>query len=101
MALPRVRVTVVETANGVVTARSLLGSGKRWTRRKIRDRIGWLWPAEHALREYVRAEDRCWSEMRRLHDKSRTKSRDRWLTDGLTNALRAHNKACNGFLRRI
>jgi len=102
MAFPKARAVLVDTSrNGAVVAQWPAESGKRWTKRKIRDRIGWLWPAEHALREYVRAEQRCWSEMFRLHDKSRAKKTDRWLMDGLSNALRSHNKGCNGFLRRI
>lgn len=92
------RITVVDSSNGSVQV-----AGKRWRSKKnrIRDRIGWLWPVEHAMREYVRAENKCWAEMFRLHDKSRGKKRDRWLTDGLTNGMRAHTKACNGFMRRI
>lgn len=92
------RITVVDPQRGSTL---IAGKKKRWTKNKIRDRIGWLWPAEHAMREYVRAEQKCWSEMFRLHDKSRTKKRDRWLTDGLTNGLRAHDKACSSFFRRI
>jgi len=101
MAPSRVRVTVVDAASNAVIASFPAEGGKRWTKNKIRDRIGWLWPAEHAMREWWRAEKVCWSEMLRLHDKSRTKKTDRWLTDGVMNAARSHTKACNGFLRRI
>lgn len=81
------RVTVVDLNNNTTqTVFKAKGSGKR---KKV---SSWLRPTERVMRRTLKAQDRCWSDALRRHDKSRTKKRDRWLTDSLGNALRSAEK---------
>jgi hypothetical protein len=101
MAKSTARVTVIDTQRGSTVFQEPSG-GKRWKKRKNRARKGWLWPVEHTVREYIRAEGTCWSEMLRLHKKSARKRGDWWVVaDPSTNCVRAHEKAIRRFLRRI
>jgi hypothetical protein len=82
-------VTVVQTGEGG-TSKVLLGKkGRR--KKKV---TSWLRPTERVYRQYLKAERRCWGEAIKRHDKSRGKKRDRWLTDGANNNLRALDKGC-------
>lgn len=87
------RVTVVDASSGAGTATTLVKGKKRGKKKVTR----WLRPTERVVRQYLKAERRCWSDMARRHDKSRGKKRDRWLTDGVSNSLRAMDKGCRVF----
>jgi len=83
------RVTVVDMKdNTTQTLYEADGGGKR---KRVSD---WMRPTERFLRQGIKAQERCWTEALSRHDKSRTKKRDRWLTDGLNNSLRAMDKGC-------
>ncbi len=90
------RVTVVDTGDGGGSTQTLLkrkgGKRKRVSR--------WLRPAERVVRQYGKAQSKCWSESDKRHDKSRGKKRDRWITDSLSNNLKSVNKSCR-VLRKI
>jgi len=95
------RLTVVDPQGGVV-AKASLGSGRWKKRKKNRARDSWLWPVEHVAREYMRAEETCWTEMRRLHRRSVRKRGDWFIVeDPSSNCVDAHVKAIRSFLRRI
>jgi hypothetical protein len=81
------RVTVVDLKdNSTQTVFKAKGSGKR---KKVSN---WMRPTERVLRQTLKSQDRCWSDALKRHDKSRTKKRDRWLSDMLSNGLRAAEK---------
>jgi hypothetical protein len=81
------RVTVIDLRdNTTQTVFKAKGSGKR---KKVSD---WMRPTERFVRQALKGQERCWTDALRRHDKSRTKKRDRWLTDGLSNALRSAEK---------
>jgi hypothetical protein len=83
------RVTVVDlNDNSAQTVFEGKGKGKR---KKVSD---WMKPGERILRRTLKAQEKCWTSALSRHDKSRTKKRDRWLTDGLNNGLRALDKGC-------
>lgn len=85
------RVTVVDLNDN--TAQTVFDAGGKGggKRKRVSD---WMRPTERFLRQGIKAQDRCWTEALTRHDKSRTKRRDRWLTDGLNNSLRAIDKGC-------
>lgn len=66
-------------------------------KRKKKKVTRWMRPSEKAMRQYIKAERRCWDELLDRHDKSRGKKRDRWLTDVPNNALRALDKGLRVF----
>jgi hypothetical protein len=83
------RVTVVETGEGG-GSKTLLES-KGGSKKKV---TAWLRPTERIYRQYLKAERKCWADAVKRHGKSRSKKRDRWLTDGLNNNLRSLDKGC-------
>lgn len=86
------RVTVLDLSKDG-TATTLL-KGKKSRKKKV---TRFLRPTERVIRQYLKAERKCWSDMTRRHNKSRTKKRNRWLTDGLSNSLRSVDKGCRVF----
>lgn len=88
------RVTVLDlSAKSGGTATTLLKGKKRRKKRVTK----FLRPTERVIRQYLKAERKCWSNMTRLHNKSRTKKNNRWLTDSLSNSLRSMDKGCRVF----
>ena len=81
-------VTVVDTNNeSSETVFKSKGKGKKKVTR-------WLRPGERLIRKTLKAQERCWGNALTRHDKSRGKKRDRWITDGLSNSLKAVEKGC-------
>jgi hypothetical protein len=86
------RVTVVSTKTGEV--QSLYD--KRKKKRKVSQILR---PTERLLRTAAKAEERCWTEFNRNHNKSLRKKRDRWITDGIGNAVDAAEESCKVWRR--
>lgn len=83
------RVTMVDLKdNSAQTLFEGKGGGKK---KRVSD---WMRPAERLMRQTIKAQERCWTEALGRHDKSRSKKRDRWLTDSVNNGLRALDKGC-------
>lgn len=82
------RVTVVDLKD---SSAQTLFEDKGSKKKRVSD---WMRPGERIIRQTIKAQERCWAEALGRHDKSRTKKRDRWLTDGLNNSLRALDKGC-------
>jgi len=90
------RVTLIERKkDGSENVSTLLRDKKR-KKKKV---TGWMRPTERVVNQYLKAEDQCWGNFRKRYRKSRGKKRDRWLTDGPSNALRAFDKGCRVFSR--
>jgi hypothetical protein len=81
------RVTVVGSGDDA-GAYTLLKSKKRGKKKTTR----WLRPTERVVRQYMKAERKCWTDAVRRHGKARKKKKDKWLTDGLGNSLKSMDK---------
>ena len=88
------RVTVVDLKDN--STQTVFESDKGRKRKRVSE---WMRPTERFLRRGIKAQERCWTEALDRHDKSRTKKRDRWLTDGVNNSLRAIDKGCRVWSR--
>ena len=84
-------VTVVDLKNDSVES-VFEDKGKR--KKKV---TTWLRPAERLVRNTLKAEEKCWANALTRHDKSRSKKRDRWLSDSFTNGLKALHKGFRAF----
>ena len=73
-----------------------LFQGKRRRKKKVSE---WLRPTEKVVRQYIKAERRCWSYSLRKWRKNTRKKGDRWVFDSLPIYTQAHIKACNAFFR--
>ena len=87
------RVTSVDLGGNGGSATTFLKS-KKGRKKKV---TKWLRPTERVVRQYIKAERRCWSDLLGRYNKSRGKKRDRWLTDGLGNSFRSIDKGCRVF----
>lgn len=88
------KVTAVDLGEGGAVSTTLYEDKKKGKKKKV-SRL--LRPAERVVRQYIKAEKKCWTDLSRRHDKSRGKKRDRWLVDGLGNSLRSIDKGCRVF----
>ena len=88
--LRRVTVVGTEDSGGAYT---LLKSKKRGKKKSTR----WLRPTERVVRQYMKAERKCWGDALQRHGKARRKKKDKWLTNGLGNSLRSVDKGCKVF----
>lgn len=86
------RVTVVDPT-GAGGAQTMYKDKKKRKKKVTR----WMRPGEKALRQYLKAERRCWTEMIDREGKSRRKKRDRWLFNMPNDAFRSMDKGCKVF----
>jgi hypothetical protein len=89
------RVTAVNIDNVASGGETTVLVDRKRGRKKKVSRL--LRPTERIVRRYLKAERRCWTDLERRHFRSRSKKRDRWLTDGVSNSLRSFDKGCRVF----
>jgi hypothetical protein len=75
-------------------ASTTLLKAKKGRKKKV---TRWLRPTERVVRQYMKAEKKCWTDLTKRHRKARGKKRDRWLTDGVSNSLKSFDKGCRVF----
>jgi hypothetical protein len=88
------RVTVVDIGGGKAGRATTILKGKKGKKKRV---TKWMRPTERAVRQFFKAERRCWTNLTSRHDKSRRKKRNRWLTDSPNNILRSMDKGCRVF----